>query len=162
MIVGGVKVFQPSQDKKSWLYTWGKNTHQIEGLEKVTGLTRRIIYAGIKYKRISRTYHFYVVYFLDGHVLPMQTRKSCEKFISGLSQNLIWARLRHDVCIDLPITEEEQFDMKMRKSIDMTESQPLHIMKKRYETMLLFKRFATMPRPDGMNSETKEWVKPAW
>ena len=162
MIVGGVKISQPGIDKSCWRYSWKGKVYQISGIEKVIGIPRSIIYQGVKYKRISRKYSFYIAHFLDGSVLPMQTRKSCEKFIPGLSKILIWARLRNEVCIDSPISKEEQFDMKMRESIDMTESQPLHIMKKRYETNLLFKKFATMPRPDGMNSETKEWVKPAW
>ena len=161
MIVGGVKISQPGIDKSCWRYSWKGKVYQISGIEKVIGIPRSIIYQGVKYKRISRKYSFYIAHFLDGSVLPMQTRASCKQFID-LPRNLILQRLRNEVCIDSPITKEEQLDIDMRKSIDVVDGQPIHVTKQRYKTMLLFKRFATMPRPDGMNSETKEWVKPAW
>ena len=91
----------------------------------------------------------------------MQTRASCKQFID-LPRNLILQRLRNEVCIDSPITKEEQLDIDMRKSIDVVDGQPMRAAKKRYETMLIFKRFATRPLPEGMTFEKKEWVKPAW
>jgi len=159
LILGGVKIDRPGKAISHWWFVWNGHRYRIAGIEKLTGITQKIIRDTLG----NRKYALYVVYFSDGRVLPMQTVTMTKPFApEGLSRRLRRMRLKAKKFIDLPITEDEYEYMKMRKAMHVADSEPIHITRKRYEDVQLHKMLLRMPRPKGMVDEAKEWQKPAW
>ena len=158
MIVGGVKIYQPGTDKNCWRYNWQGKDHKISGMERITGISRSNIYRCVRGRAPC-----YVGHLSCGTLLPMLTWHFAKKHApEGLPAKLLTKRLQQKQCLDLPITEKEQERMNFQKSVGYIVGESICETKKRLENMRVHRLFATMPRPDGMNSETKEWVKPAW
>jgi len=158
LIIGGIKISKPGTDHSHWRYTWQGKVYQISGIERITGMSRGSIYRCIRQDVVC-----FVGYLSCGTVLPMLTKHFARKYApEALPKNLLTERLKKEKYLDLPITELEQEQMDFRTAIDFVSGEPIYATRKRLESMRLHRLFATMPRPNGMIDEEREWVKPDW